>query len=84
MSRTIKFVSNQYEVVAFEQEKSIGIYLLNPTVRRKLRTPMVFSYDGTWWSKTAGGRAVKFDELVDIVGLDKEVVEFIESFFGEE
>jgi len=34
-------------------------------------------------SKTAGGRAVKFDELVDVVGLGKDVVEFIESFFGK-
>ena len=75
---------NQYEIVATDEGGKIcvQIYFLNELLRTKFRTPMVFSYDGKKWVKTAGGRAVKFEELVRELNLEEEVVKQIKALVG--
>ena len=78
-----KLVRENFVMVFNEQERSVDVYILNEGLRRKLRTPMVFTYDGKRWIKTSGGRSVDTKTLSSSLGFDEEILREVNTFLRE-
>ncbi len=56
MDRYAKIESTSNYFIEYDAEKKcVLVYLTSSALRRKLKTPMLFSYDGKTWIKTSGG-----------------------------
>jgi len=50
------------------QDNQYLLYILDETLKRRLKANMLFSFDGKVYIKASGGRSIRIDELVRILG----------------
>ena len=83
MKKVIKFVPGQFEIVADSENKSVNIHLINSSFKKEFRTPMLFTFDGKWFYKVSGGKAVYYDKVVRRLRIDTNTLKEIFSFLNE-
>jgi len=76
-------VQGRYHVVV-GIENGVHVYVLDSKIATKLKANMLFSYDGVKFIKASGGKAVWFDDLVDVLKMEKQDIDEIKKFFKKE
>lgn len=77
-----EIVRSGYTIVLNHEERRAEIHVSDRDVRRKIRAPMLYSYDGYVWLKVSGGRRIYFQDVVRKVGLEPDDARRISEFFS--
>ena len=80
MARFVRIETTENYFIEYDREdKCVMLFLINRALRRKFKTPMLFTYDGKTWIKSSGGRAVTIGKLAETLKMSKDTISKIQA-----
>jgi len=80
MARFVRIETAENYFIEYDREdKCVMVFLTNRALRRRFKTPMLFSYDGKTWIKSGGRRAVTIGKLADTLKMPRETTTKIQA-----